>query len=274
MRIATDADALMASIEPGMTLAVCKDESGAAMEAVRALIRRGITDLNVLCVPVCGLGVDLLIGAGCVESIECAGVVLGEFGVGPRFRQAVHAGALTVRDSTCPAIHAALQAGEKGVPFAPVRGILGSDLVAHRPDWKVASNPFAAEPDPILLVPAITPDAFVFHAAWADEQGNVWAGGRRDLFYTAHAALSTYVTVEEMWPGSLLEDERMAAGTLSAAYVTGIAHVPRGAWPLMLAHRYEQDTNHLAEYLQLAQTDHGFQCYLEKYIRNPAQAGT
>jgi glutaconate CoA-transferase, subunit A len=59
-------DELVASIEPGMLLAIPKDESGAAMEATRALIRRGVRDLRLLCVPVCGMQADLLIGAGCV----------------------------------------------------------------------------------------------------------------------------------------------------------------------------------------------------------------
>ena len=49
----------------------------------------------------------------------------------------------------------------------PLRGILGSDLVRHRPDWQVIDNPFGRD-DPIVLVPAIRPDIALFHAAMAD----------------------------------------------------------------------------------------------------------
>ena len=62
----------------------------------------------------------------------------------------------------------------------PLRGILGSDLVRYRPDWRVIDNPFADD-DPILVVPAIRPDVALFHAVRADRAGNVWIGVRREL---------------------------------------------------------------------------------------------
>ncbi|MEJ0001340.1 MAG: hypothetical protein WDO13_20625 [Verrucomicrobiota bacterium] len=82
-------------------------------------------------------------------------------------------GEIKVRDATCPAVHAALQASEKGVPFMPLCGIGASDLVKERKDWKVQGD--------VVLVPAIRPDAVLFHARWADEAGNVWVGRRREL---------------------------------------------------------------------------------------------
>jgi len=260
-------DELVDLVEPGAMLAIPKDESGAAMAATRALVRRGIRDLHLLCVPVCGMQADLLIGAGCVAVVECGGIVINEAGVGPRFREAVRNGAVRLRDSTCPAIHAGLQAGEKGQPFAALRGILGSDLLKHRDDWRVVDNPFADVGDPIVLVPAIHPDVFLFHAAFGDRHGNVWIGGRRDLAYTSHAARRTLVTVEEIWQGDLLADERMAPGTLGSVYVSAIAHVPRGAWPLTLQHRYLEDVEHIQRYAELARTDEGFETYLRSWVR-------
>src|SRR5205085_2186173 len=153
---------LVAMIDSGSMLAIPKDESGPPMAAVRALIRRGVRNLHLLCAPVCGLHADLLIGAGCVQTVECGGIVINEVGVGPRFREAVRNGTIQLRDSTCPAIHAGLQAGEKGQPFASLRGLLGSDLLKIRKDWRVIDNPFGTGGDPVVLVPAITPDAFVF----------------------------------------------------------------------------------------------------------------
>lgn len=257
---------LASMVEPGAMLAIPKDESGAAMAATRALIRRGIRDLHLLCAPVCGMQADLLIGAGCAAIVECGGIVINEVGVGPRFREAVRRGTIQLRDSTCPAIHAGLQAGEKGQPFVAMRGFHGSDLLRYRDDWRVVDNPFGEGGDPVVLVPAINPDVFLFHAAWGDRHGNVWTAGRRDLAYTAHASRTTIVTVEEIWEGDLLADERMAAGTLSAVYVTSIAHAPRGAWPLTLQHRYLEDLPHIKEYARLARTDEGFDEYLRAYV--------
>jgi glutaconate CoA-transferase subunit A len=265
-------DELVTAIEPGMMLALPKDESGVAMAATRALIRRGVSDLHLLCAPVCGLQADLLIGAGCVATVECGGIVINEVGVGPRFSAAVRTGSIRLKDSTCPAIHAGLQAGEKGQPFAALRGILGSDLLRYRDDWRILDNPFANGGDPVVLVPAINPDVFLFHAAWGDRYGNVWIAGRRDLAYAAHASRTTLVTVEEMWDGDLLADEQMAAGTLGAVYVSAIAHAPRGAWPLTLQHRYLEDLLHVKEYARLARTDAGFAEYLHTYVFDERRA--
>jgi len=47
------------------------------MDAVRALVRRKVTGLKLLGVPVLGLSADLLIGAGCVREVHSSAVSLG-----------------------------------------------------------------------------------------------------------------------------------------------------------------------------------------------------
>jgi glutaconate CoA-transferase subunit A len=257
---------LVAQITSGMMIALPKDESGVAMDAERALIRRGVTGLHLLCVPACGYQADILIGAGCVSTVECAGIIVSEFGVGPQFKAAVRAGSITLRDSTCPVIHGGLQAGAKGSPFAAIRGVLGSDLVKIRKDWRVIDNPFADGGDPVLIVPAINPDVFLFHARWGDRYGNVWISSRRDLAYTSHASRRTLVTVEEIWDGDLLADPVMSAGTLSSVYVSAVAHAPRGAWPMTLQHTYLEDTAHVEQYMKTAATVDGFNAYMQEHV--------
>src|SRR5262245_17526084 len=159
------------------------------MALVRSLIRQKKRNLRLLGVPVLGLCADLLIGAGCVDEVETSAVSLGEAGLAPRFTEAVEKKLLKIRDSTCPAIHAGLQASEKGVPFIPLRGITGSDLVRERKDWKVEGD--------LALIPAIRPDFALFHARWADDAGNVWVGRRRELATAAHAARESLVSFEE-----------------------------------------------------------------------------
>jgi len=175
---------LAARVPDGALLAIPKEEGGGAMAATRALIRRGVKNLHLVCVPVGGMQADLLIGAGSVAILECSGVSLGEFGPAPRFTQAVRSGAVTIRDATCQAIYSAVQAAEKGAPFIAIRGLIGSDVLAHRPDWKVIDNPFGQDTsnqtDPIVLLPAIRPDVALFHAPMADRDGNVWIGRQRE----------------------------------------------------------------------------------------------
>ena len=265
-----DLDELVSLIPDGCLLAVPPDYSGVAMAATRALIHRQAKNLRVFCVPVGSIQVDQLIGAGCVASVETAAVTLGEFGLAPRFSDAVQRGRIIIKDATCPAIHACLQAAEKGVPFMPLRGMLGSDILSFRPDWKIIQNPFSDAEDPIVLLPAVTPDVALFHAPMADQEGNVWLGRRRELVTLAHASRTTLVTVERFFEGSFYEDEQLAAGVLPSLYIGGITLAPRGAWPLGLWDDYPTDAAHVKEYAKQARTQIGFEQYLKQYILAPA----
>ncbi len=232
-------------------MALPPDHVGAPVAVALELVRRGARGLRLLGVPQLGLVAEILVAGGCVAEIETAAVSLGEFGIAPCFERARREGRLAVRESTCPAIHAALQAAEKGVPFLPLRGVIGSDLLRLRPDWKVVDNPFEAG-DPILIVPAIRPDVALFHAPFADRRGNVWIGTRRELATMAHAALRTFVTVERIVEEDLLGDDRLAAGSLSCLYVDAVAAVPGGARPLGLPGAYEGDQGRVAAFVDAA----------------------
>jgi len=256
--VVIDLEELVARIPDGASIAIPPDYSGCAMAAVKALIRRGCRNLNLIGVPSGGFQADWLIGAGCVASVEAAAMTLGEHGIPPRFSAAIREGRIAMKDATCPAIHAGLQAAEKGVPFLPLRGILGSDLMKYRPDWKVVDNPFSDGDDPIVLIPAIRPDIALFHARAADRHGNVWIGVRRELMLMAHAAQTTLVTVERIEDTDFLADDAMAAGTIPALYVSAMSVVPGGARPVGLAGAYPADTEGLSAYATAAKTEDGF----------------
>ncbi|MDP7641541.1 MAG: CoA-transferase [Alphaproteobacteria bacterium] len=257
-------EALAARVTDGAMVAVPPDYSFVAMAATRALIRRGARDLHLLAVPQSGIQADMLIGAGCVAIVETAAVSLGELGAAPQFTAALKLGNIAMRDSTCPAIHAGLQASEKGLPFMPLRGLIGSDLMRVREDWKESENPFE-QGDRITVLPALKPDVALFHAPFADANGNVWIGRRRELVTMAHAARATLVTVEEIRDIDLMRDEALAGGSIPALYVTAIAEAPNGAWPLGLAGHYEADQAHLAGYAKRARSPQGFADYLAEH---------
>ena len=266
------ADGLAALVPDGALLALPPDNSLPSCALAHALVRRGARGLRLLGVPVSGYATDVLIGAGCVVQVQTSAASLGESGVAPRFAAAVQAGTLEVLDATCPAIHTMLQAAEKGVPYMPLRGLLGSDLLEHRRDWRVVQNPFSDAPDLIVLLPALQPDVAAFHAVMADAHGNVWVGRRRELATIAHASRRALVTVERVVPGSFLDDERLAPGTISGAYITEIAVAERGAWPIALLDEYPADAAHLAEYARAARTAEGFRAYLDRHVLPAAAA--
>jgi glutaconate CoA-transferase, subunit A len=260
----TSLDTLAASIPDGALLAVPKDTSGVAMAATRALIRRGVRNLHLVCMPTSGLQADLLIGAGAVTTVETSAVTLGEFGAAPCFTTALRNRSLRIMDATCPAIYAALQAAEKGIPFIPLRGMIGTDVLRHRADWKVIDNPFSAG-DPIVVLPAIRPDVALFHARYADREGNVFISKEREVLLMAHAAKTTLVTVEEIVDGNLLEDPARGGAVLPSIYVSAIAVAKRGAWPLAFADLYPMDDAAISRYMTLARNPEGIAQFLAEW---------
>jgi glutaconate CoA-transferase subunit A len=263
--IASSVDDAVAAIPDGAMVVVPRESSGVPMEATRALIRRAVKRLHLVALPTSTLQADMLIGAGCVETLETSAVSLGEFGLAPRFTAAILGKTIRMKDATCPALHAQVQAAEKGVPFIPLRGLIGSDILKNRPDWRVIDNPFGNN-DPIVLLPAIKPDFALFHAPLGDRFGNVFIGRDRELMTMAHAAARTIATVEKLYDGNLLDDPALSAGTIPGFYVETIAIIPRGAWPLQLLDHYPADGAHLAEYAKLAATAEGFARYLDQHV--------
>ena len=67
---------------------------------IRELIRSGARDLRVVASSTGGFGIDLLIGSGCVASVEFAQIVLNEFGAAPNFRRYTESGRVACLDHT------------------------------------------------------------------------------------------------------------------------------------------------------------------------------
>jgi glutaconate CoA-transferase subunit A len=259
-------DSLVADIADGDVIAAMKDTSGAPMALARVLIRKGVRDLHLVNMPTGGLFADVLIGAGCVATVEGGGVSLGEYGQAPCFVRAVKSGAVRPLDTTCPAVYAALQAGEKGIPFMPLRGLIGSDILTFRADYHVIDNPLAAAKDPVVLIPAIRPDLALIHAPLADREGNLWVGRDHELRILAHAAKRTVATVEQVVDGNLNAEPLRAAGLISALYVDAIALAPRGALPRGMPGLYDEDAAGMAAYARAAETPEGFRAWLDAFL--------
>ena len=149
--------------------------------------------------------------------------------------------------------------------------MIGSDILAHRPDWTVVPNPFSAEgEDPIVLLPALRPDFAAFHAVpWRTRRamsGSAGGGNARPSRMPRRACL---VTVERVVEGDFLQDERLAPGAISATYMT------RWRWRSAARTRWRCSTNtaadaaYVAEYARMAQTAEGFRAWLEREVLRP-----
>lgn len=268
-----DLERMAAMIPDGSSVTIHKgDEADVPMALTWAMIRRGVRGLHVVTLPTAaypasGMMMDLLIGAGCVDSVETSGISLHELGPAPRFSAAVKSGQLRVIDATCPAVYAGLQAGAKGQPFAPLRGLIGSDVQRHRDDYKIIDNPYLPG-DRICLIPAINTDVAIFHAEMADEEGNIWVGRDRDRVLAAHAARTTLVTVERVVAGNFFDDERLSAGLIGAMHVDAIAVAPQGCAPMQADGSIDMDA--VRAYQAAAQSEDGFAQYVAQHLQEVA----
>ena len=255
-------------VKDNCLLGIPADYSGVPMSVTIEIIKNNTKGLRLYCLPLTTIQGDMLIGAGCVSEIETAAVTLGEYGQAPRFQDAIENSKIKIKDSTCPALHAQLQATEKSVPFMPLRGILGSDLYKNRNDWSVINNPmsYKTNDEKIVILPAVQLDILIFHASKADINGNVQIGRRRELATLAHASKKVYVTVEEIVDEDFFDCELKAAATLPSLYVDGISLVRNGAWPCGLTDCYEIDGNEMSKYAKSAKYQETFDEYIRNFI--------
>ena len=207
---------------------------------VQELIRQRRRGLRLLTVPTGGLAAELLIAAGCAVELETSAVELGEHGFAPGFTRATLDGSLQVRDSSCPALLMALQAGAAGIPFTPVPGLLGSDLLRVRPDFIVSDDPYHPGRK-LVLVPALAPDFALVHARRADRAGNAVIGIGRDdrlLIRAAGSVIASVDRIDDTPITVLAADEQL----IPAAYLDC----------LVLAPNPQSETEAIAAYLERA----------------------
>jgi glutaconate CoA-transferase, subunit A len=166
----------------------------------------------------------------------------------------------------------ALQAGVMNVPFVPVRGLLGTDYMKVRPDFKAVSNPYDPREE-IALVPAVAPDVAVFHGWKGDRHGNVVTSGTLDAKLIAQASRRTVATVEEIVDGDLTREPQLGV-LVPGIHVSAVVHAPRGAHPTSCEGRYGVDEAHIREYIEAAQDDDTFAKWLDRYVYGvPDHAG-
>jgi glutaconate CoA-transferase, subunit A len=149
-----------------------------------------------------------------------------------------------------------------GVPFLPVRGILGSAYLEVNPLFRVIPDPFSGEG--LAVVQALTPDATLVHAGQGDSQGNILIPRVSDWRLAVTAARRVIATVEEKVAGPL--QDRPDWRLIPAIFLTALVHCPGGAAPTGYPGYYPQDEAHLALYLKSSRDSGAFARYLEDQV--------
>ncbi|RPI75058.1 MAG: CoA transferase subunit A [Desulfobacteraceae bacterium] len=250
------------------------------MALIYEIVRQKIRDLHLVCHSN-GQGLDVLIGAGCVQRLEIAYGGNGRYApTCIRFKKAIEQGQIEFEDYSNFQMSLRFLAGSLGIPFIPTQSGLGSDLLrcegfskATRQEPKVANkkysitqNPFCAEQDPVVLLPALTPDVTLLHAQYVGADGTVRIKGLNfaDL-EQAKAADIVIVSCEEFMPRDEIRrdpDQNCLPGFM----VDAIVPAPHGAHPTACYGFYDYDPKHLNLYKKTAADDGLFAGYLQEWV--------
>ncbi len=250
------------------------------MVIAREIIRQGRRDLHLV-MHSHGQAMDLLVGAGAVSRLELAYGGTGRFApTGIRFRKAVQSGQVQVEDYSNFHMSLRLLAGALNLPFIPSRSGFETDVLGRQgfgpelrgrgkiPPHKaiVSANPFNPDPEPVVLLPALTPDVALVHAQYVGEDGTVRIKGLTFLdIEQAKAASRVIVTCEEVVPAGFLRQDP-DQNSLPPFLVDAVVPAPFGAHPTACHFFYDYDPRHLNMYRQVAGDDDRFRRYLDEWV--------
>lgn len=255
------------------------------MALIYELIRRQKRDIHLIMANP-SVGVDMLIGAGCLkiwESNFCAMEIFGK--IANNFARAVETGAIIYEDYGHYHTVLRLQAGAMGVPFLPSWACLGTDLLnpeydmlgraglrdgsdPHIPKekFKIVPDTFYGDGE-LVLVPAARGDVCIAHVQKIGEQGTVRIEGQRfGCVEAMKAADKLIVVAEEIVPESELRREP-TANVLPHFRVDAIVECPYGAHPTGVFGYYDMDAAFMSDYHRNhSRTQESFDRWADEWI--------
>jgi glutaconate CoA-transferase, subunit A len=232
------------------------------------LIRQGRRRLT-LSQAIVGLDADILVGAGCVRHLIYGGGSLDRFGLVEQINRAYEQKRITTESYSSLAVCYRYLAGALGVPFMPIKSLLGSDVLEQLREFgnvREMDDPFSGER--VLLLKALQPDFMVLQAQMADEEGNARVlGPLWDSKEAARAASQVIVIAEDLVPTEVIRQQPELT-TMPGFRVSAVVPLTYGAHPTALYRCYDYDSDHLREYVSRSRED--FEGYLREYVLGPA----
>ncbi len=215
---------------------------------------------------------DLLIGAGVTNKLEGSYLGLEAFGLAHAYRRAVEKGipqSIVIEEYSNFGMTMRFMAASMGLPFMPIRSILGSDLLTYEtlrhPKAHVMDDPFGSGAK-VALLPACHADIAILHAQRCDSDGNtqVWGQTGDDLWGTL-SGKRIVVTVEEVVDTKVVRADPNRT-IVPAFRVDAIVHVPWGAHPYQVQGYYDLDREFRKMYAATARTLEGFEGFLQEWV--------
>lgn len=234
-----------------------------------ALIRAGRRDL------VCSRGIsssesELLFAAGASRHLVTSWFSLGiVWGVSRIMRAYTESNRARFEEWSHLAMGLRFRAGAMGVPFLPMRSMLGSGVIANLPDVKTMDCPFTGET--LALVPALNPDFALIHVQRCDPYGNAQIDGLTFMdLDLAMAANRVILTTERIVSNDQIR-RRPDHTKIPFFAVDAVVEVPFGCAPHECYGVYEPMFDHFDRYAAALKPDveQGIRDYLQHYFFEP-----
>lgn len=170
------------------------------MAFAHELVRQNKRNLTIY---TCGseMDIDILSGAKVVSRYELAFYSIEGIGLVPNIQRRIREGVIEIEDYSNLAMALRFLGGALGVPFMPLKSMLGTDLLAKKrfrsKKAEVIECPFTGEK--VVLVPSVRPDFSIVHAPRVDREGNVQIDGiKGEDVEGARAGKKVIVLAEEI----------------------------------------------------------------------------
>ena len=232
------------------------------MSLVREVARQGFKDLRVA-----GQGVtelDIWLAAGMVKTLDITYIGLEVYGISRALRREVESGRVEkVVEWSNGGITWRFKATSMGVPFLPVRAMLGSDTLRYSAA-KVAECPFTGEK--VALLPALILDVGLIHVHRADRYGNCQIEGITGFsLEMSRASKRLIVSAEEIVP---TEEIRRHPDRTAIPYylVDAVVHAPFGSHPGEMAYLYCRDEPEIRAWVDASATEETAKAYLQEWV--------
>jgi acyl CoA:acetate/3-ketoacid CoA transferase alpha subunit len=208
---------------------------------------------------------DIMVASGCVNKAEVAYCFGHELrGLSPASRRMVENGHCKVAAETSNAGYQwRFLAGMMGIPFIPSRNLLGTDTGDYS-SCKVVKDPFSGKP--VNLIPAAYPDVAFIHVHRCDVYGNAQIDAILvEDFELSRCARKLILTTEEIIDNEAIRKEPWKTA-IPFLVVDAVVEIPYGSHPCEMPGIYYYDEEHIAEWLNLSQTQQGVDRYFDKYV--------
>jgi len=237
------------------------------MAFAHELVRQNKRNLTIY---TCGseMDLDILSGARVVSRLELAFYAIEGIGLVPNIQRRIREGVIEIEDYSNLAMVMRFLGGALGVPFMPLKSMLGTDLLAKKrfrsQKAEVMDCPFTGEK--VVLVPSVRPDFSIVHAQRVDREGNVQIDGiRGEDVEGGRAGKKTIVLAEEIVDSEFIRNQPDQT-VIPNIYVTHVVECPWGSHPMMVYNYYDYDMEHVRKYYDQCKTEEGWQKYCTEYI--------